>query len=406
MTADITSLLSAAAVRERANLLLTLGLDGYLPHFLVHMDQLAATADYVVETIRQNYPSLVVPPHARWRHFVVDGVDECPFFLDSKTNDRLTRARARIELVVVSVLLDAGSGPSWRYHVARTGRVMTRSEGLAMASLVAFAEGCFSQAKQPQRADADGLIALTTAKLGAAFQVRPDNPLAGLDGRVDLLQRLGGTIAANPSLWGADQRVSGLFDRLADLASSTGNCIAAANILKVVLDMLGPIWPGRMTIDGTNLGDTWRHSAIERPGPTDHLMPFHKLSQWLTYSLIEPLEEAGITVSDLDGLTGLAEYRNGGLFVDMGVLTPRDKSLADKALLPGEEPIVEWRALTVALLDQIAPLVRARLHKGAAEMALAAILEGGTWSAGRRIARAKRADGSPPLKIISDGSVF
>ena len=57
---------------------------------------------------------------------------------------------------------------------------------------------------------------------------------------------------------------------------------------------------------------------------TNGLVPLHKLSQWLAYSLIEPLQWAGITVTDIDGLTGLAEYRNGGLFIDAGVLQLRD----------------------------------------------------------------------------------
>ena len=67
---------------------------------------------------------------------------------------------------------------------------------------------------------------------------------------------------------------------------------------------------------------------------------------------------------------------------------------------------MEWRALTVALLDEIAPLVRGKLGLTAAQLPLAAVLEGGTWSAGRRIAKEKRADGGPPVRIISDGSVF
>jgi hypothetical protein len=46
------------------------------------------------------------------------------------------------------------------------------------------------------------------------------------------------------------------------------------------------------------------------------------------------------------------------------------------------------------------------LGKTAAEMPLARILEGGTWAAGRRIAKEKRADGGPPLIIASDGTVF
>ena len=57
---------------------------------------------------------------------------------------------------------------------------------------------------------------------------------------------------------------------------------------------------------------------------TSGLVPLHKLSQWLAYSLIEPLQTSGIGVTDIDGLTGLAEYRNGGLFVDTGVLAFRD----------------------------------------------------------------------------------
>jgi len=52
-------------------------------------------------------------------------------------------------------------------------------------------------------------------------------------------------------------------------------------------------------------------------------VPFHKLSQWLAYSLIEPLEAAGIAVDGLGDLTALAEYRNGGLLVDLGVIRPR-----------------------------------------------------------------------------------
>jgi len=87
------------------------------------------------------------------------------------------------------------------------------------------------------------------------------------------------------------------------------------------------------------------------------LVPLHKLSQWLTYSLVEPLEESGLTISDLDRLTGLAEYRNGGLFVDLEVLVPRHPAVSAVVHSPESEVVVEWRALTVALLDSLAPLV-------------------------------------------------
>ena len=88
--------------------------------------------------------------------------------------------------------------------------------------------------------------------------------------------------------------------------------LPAGQILLAVLESLGPIWPGRLSVGGVNLGDVLRHGQISGPGITAGLVPFHKLSQWLTYSLIEPILAAGITVTGVDELAGLAEYRNGG----------------------------------------------------------------------------------------------
>jgi hypothetical protein len=139
---------------------------------------------------------------------------------------------------------------------------------------------------------------------------------------------------------------------------------------------------------------------------TSGLMPLHKLSQWLAYSLIEPLQTAGIQVSDIDGLTGLAEYRNGGLFVDTGVLAFRDAEAVRREHEVASPLVVEWRALTVALLDRLADGVRRRLGLDATALPLAKILQGGTWAAGRSLARERRADASPPVKVISDGTVF
>ena len=254
------------------------------------------------------------------------------------------------------------------------------------------------------QADAQGLRALTVAELAQAFQIGPQNPLIGMESRVALLNRLGERLATAPELFGPERRIGGLVDVLAD--GAVGNLISAPSILELVLDALGPIWPGRIVIDDLNLGDTWRHPAIEGAGPTRGLVPFHKLSQWLAYSLVEPLQDAGFEVADVDGLTGLAEYRNGGLFLDLGVIVPLSEALLAIAHEPQHEAVVEWRALTVALLDELAPLVRLRLGLSAAELPLAAVLEGGTWSAGRRIAKELRAIGDPPLKIISDGTVF
>ena len=142
------------------------------------------------------------------------------------------------------------------------------------------------------------------------------------------------------------------------------------------------------------------------PGETNGLVPFHKLSQWLTYSLLEPLEEYGVKVVGLDQLTGLAEYRNGGLFLDGGVLSLKDPSAVSVEHSPSSEIIVEWRALTVILLDQVAASLRESLNKSEAELPLAKVLQGGTWAVGRTLATGRRAGGGPPLRIASDGTVF
>ena len=108
----------------------------------------------------------------------------------------------------------------------------------------------------------------------------------------------------------------------------------------------------------------------------------------------------------MTSLTGLAEYRNGGLFLDCGVIEPRDPSLLRRPLDALSEPVVEWRALTVALLDRLASRVRERLGKSADDFPLACVLEGGSWAAGREIAFERRLDGSAPLQIVSDGTLF
>jgi hypothetical protein len=399
------SLLSASAVRERAREMLELGLGDKLPHFRADLDRLAPLSTYVANVIRDNYPDLNIPLHARWRHFVVAGRD---LWAESVPwPNAAARARAEFDLAIVSVLLDAGAGPDWRYSDARTGVTLGRSEGLALASLRMFERGVFSSdPRDPLRADAARLASITADELAVGFIADARNPLTGLDGRAALLARLGRHMDANPHVFAPHDtaRAGGLFDHLAGIAA--GGELPAPAILQALLLHLGSIWPDRLVLGGVPLGDTWHHSAIKRHDATDGLVPLHKLSQWLAYSLIEPLRTAGLRVSDIDGLTGLAEYRNGGLFVDGGVIVPRDPTQASHDHSVDSEFIVEWRALTVALLDRLAPLVRKHLGISTQEFSLGALLEGGTWAAGRKIAREKRSDGSPPFRIISDGTVF
>ena len=395
-------------MRERAHEMLAAGLRGELEHFAIDMDALGPAALVVSELIRVNYPDLDVPFHARWRHFVIGARDLWAERAAQATwLNAAAKARAEFDLAIVSVLLDAGAGPAWKYLDVATEQVVARSEGLAVASLRMFEAGAFSSdPADPLRADAERLMHLKHDEIADGFQSMVGNRLVGVEGRAELLASLGKAVAANPKVFAREDsaRPGGLYDHLASLAED-GN-LPAPCILDALLEHLGPIWPGRLSLGGVPLGDTWQHPAIKRDDVTNGLMPIHKLSQWLAYSLIEPLQWSGITVTDIDGLTGLAEYRNGGLFVDAGVLRLRNPEAAIHPNPVGSPLVVEWRALTVALLDQIAALIRQQRGLTIDEFPLARVLEGGTWAAGRRLAREKRADASPPIAVESDGTVF
>jgi Protein of unknown function (DUF1688) len=393
---EAAELLTAAAVRERCHIILAAAERRATAHFRVVPARLPEAARRVADVTRRRYPELVVPYHSRWRHFWAGGVDRTA--LVARGADGAGVARAQIDLAVVSVLLDAGAGANWRFHEAETGQLCSRSEGLAVASLRAMQAGLFSADRgDPWRADAEALSRLPTEGLARAFQHGPGNELLGIEARATLLRRLGEACAARPDLFGEPARPGNLLDYW----SAHGE-ISAPEILRTLLEALGPIWPGRLSVGGVPLGDCGRHPAA----PGNGIVPFHKLSQWLAYSLVEPLEAAGLRVTDIDGLTGLAEYRNGGLFIDCGVIEPRDPALLRQTLAPLSEPVVEWRALTVALLDRLAALVRERLGKRPSEFPLACVLEGGSWAVGREIALERRPDGTAPITILSDGTLF
>jgi hypothetical protein len=403
----VAYLQSPGAIRDRTRALFALAETDGLQHFRYHPERLPAAADYVLAVMQQQYPRGDIPFHSRWRHFEVDGQSRLAR-LDPHLSalPALEQARLKVDLAITSVLLDAGAGSRWQYVEPETGLVFARSEGLAIASFHSFTSGLFSsQPRSPWQADAIGLTQLSPAQLGQAFQVIGDNPLLGLEGRVALLKKLGHTLGQFPEFFGADlPRPGHLVDYWRLQAEDSR--LSAVVVLQTILRGLGPIWPGRVELAGTNLGDVWPHPQLPHTGPGSNLVPFHKLSQWLTYSLLEPLQDLGLTITDLDQLTGLAEYRNGGLFLDLGVLSLKDPAAADIAHPPDSPLIVEWRALTLCLLDDLATHLRHTLGVDAATLPLAKILQGGTWTAGRQIAAEKRPGGGPPIQLASDGTVF
>lgn len=396
---EIDYVLSPEAIRVQAKAIFDLTLQKKT-NFIYHAENFQPTVAYVLQVIKKNYPDLKIPFHSRWGHFRPGGIDRV-VDLNKKLEgvNELEAARSKLDLVITSVLLDAGAGPEWTYN--ENGKTFARSEGLGVASFHMFMSGVMSSDGKSLRADATGLLNLKAADIEKHFQVSPQNPLVGVEGRLKLLNNL--ALALDNEKIFKDARPGNIIDYLMD---KYGNEIPAKGILRAVLDGLGPIWPGRLSASGVNLGDVWQHQALGAPGDVKSLVPIHKLSQWMTYSLIEPMLDAGLKVYGVEELTGLAEYRNGGLMIDSGLLSFKNPDDASKEWEPSSELIIEWRALTLYLLDRIGEEVQKDLGRSAQEFPLAKVLEGGTWWAGRFIAQEKRKSSNPPINIKSDGTVF
>jgi hypothetical protein len=403
MELALDKLLTSSAVRTRCAVIGENAVRGKTRWFHLNESRIDECADLVAQVCKNNYPSLDIPYHSRWRHFDVAGVNLWQHYCKTKIDhlDSKDKTKTAIDLMFVSVLLDAGAGQNWRYRDPITDTQLSRSEGLAAASINLFFNRLFENcADNDFCLNASVLESLTQDSLAISFQHSNNNILIGVEGRMQLLKGLAKALRSDPKL----TRPGDLYDIL--VAQSVNNTLTADKILREILIKFGSIWPGGLIHKQCNLGDAGRHSLIETSDASNGIVPFHKLSQWLSYSLVEPLQWGGIEVSDLDLLTGLPEYRNGGLFIDTGVLEPKDKTLLQERLQVGSEMIVEWRALTVYLLDRLAPDIRYKLNKNNRQLPLCSILQGGTWSAGREIAARLRPGAAPPIDLAIDGTVF
>ncbi|KAG8623999.1 hypothetical protein KVT40_008975 [Elsinoe batatas] len=431
MDEDVKYILSLQAVRDRTDQVEKVAAAGKLNHFDYHGERLGEVADFVVSLIKRDYgPDKynTIPPHGRWQHFEVGGVPRISDLLSTWRDegcDATELTRRLIDLFFVSVLLDAGAGDVWKWTEPGTDKTYERSEGIAVASLYMFKELDFSASttiKEPI-VDGQGLKQLSTEVLARGFQISDSNTMTGLESRANLLRALGDSLLKQPDVFGAQGRPGNIVDYMTNKASSSGelNVLVFWDVLQTLLI---PIWPkDRTTLSGHPIGDAWPLRVLQ--GSTtassigdlkaEQIQPFHKLTQWLTYSLTVPFERLlGLKWINTDALTALPEYRNGGLFVDLGVLSLKKESL-DRGLkasgsdLPmyeaGDDVIIEWRAMTLVLIDKLYKIVLEKMD--GVPLSMAQLLEAGTWKSGREVAAQRRPQTkSSPILIKSDGTVF
>lgn len=195
----------------------------------------------------------------------------------------------------------------------------------------------------------------------------------------------------------------------------------------ILQETLLPAWPrNRTRIADIPIGDAWPLEILSKLNPgketgnlnrTLQIAPFHKLTQWLAYSLTVPfMRVLDMQWKNLENGTGLPEYRNGGLFVDLGVLNLKEEALkiglaSSQKDLPSYEAtsdvIVEWRAMTVALLDKLHELIGAHFASQGVKLSMPQMLEAGSWKAGRELAAKFRPETkSSPILIEGDGTLF
>ncbi|KAF9037393.1 DUF1688-domain-containing protein [Hymenopellis radicata] len=398
------------AVRERCQLL------DY------HPEKEAEVTEFCVGIIQRDFGTNYhnIPPHGRWRHFDSGRERVAPLLKSWKDLDAKEACKRLIDLFVVSALLDAGAGKDWAYTEETSGQKIVRSEGLATASIHMFTSGVFSSNPgQPCQVDAEGLKSITVEAIAQHFQVNQGNPMVGLDGRTALLVNLSRAMTESPKLFGSDGRPGNMLDFLESESKVSGSTrqVPLAALWHVLIDGLNPVWPAsRAVLGGIPLGDVWPCSALKQDGQSegDDYVPFHKLTQWITYSVIEAIESVlKWEIVGREDMTGLPEYRNGGLLMDLGVVTlkPGVLPIDPVSKLPKaaatHPAIVEWRAMTVIMLDHIADSIRAHLKLTPKDLNLAQVLESATWKGGREIAKQKRPEsGGPPMEIESDGTVF
>ena len=278
---------------------------GTLAHFAIDRGRLGRGR----RLRRRDRRASAIPPstsryHSRWRAFRgrrprLAGAERAAALAGRPRRDARASLRPRGR---ASVLLDAGAGDALALRRCRHRRAPRRARRASrVASLDLFRARralepipharCGRRRKALRALDAR---ALARCVPGAATTTR----WSGSTAACRCCNRLGAALEPEPGHVRHAAAARRPVRLPAQSQSQTASCRPRRSWRRCSRRS-APIWPGRLALGGVNLGDVWRHPAAASGDPTDGLVPFHKLSQWLAYSLIEPLEDAGIAVTEL-----------------------------------------------------------------------------------------------------------
>lgn len=405
-------------IRARAGAIAAAIAEGRSGWFRLDRSRLPEATARVLEALRGLAPASTAA--GRWRHFGAGGVDRRARLAAALAElAPAARLHAELDLTVLGALLDVDPGAAWSWReshaqqtvlptaalpAAQVGRDellaaldaaagpaaaggsaagsaagpaaaprgvgpdadpaatlrLGGTDGLVAASLNAFLAGAFSDTPgEPCRVDAAALQQVDAAALRAIFQVGSTNPLCGLEARAGMLQRLGQVLQQLSRREGVPARPALLLHRLT--GASAQAALGAEQVLQELLHLLDPVLCGPTRAMGVTLGDVWPHRFAGGDDPiTRGLLPLHARGLWLCASLQEPLQRAGVELVGMEALCMPTGLEAAALLLDCGVLVPRHARAPERAWKPGDECVVEARALAVTLQDELVAAVQAQ----------------------------------------------
>jgi len=364
-------------IRERAWMLLAAAERGASDHFVPSPEAIGTVALAMAETIRAEPaadatagPGSDQPALANlWQLLRTQAPEALGTLGDALAGgDPLARAKSGADLAVLHRVLGPGG------------------LGDELADLVySFAAGAWTaNSRDSAVLDAPGIRRALAGDGSIALPASVAELLADADRR-QRLEQLARGLERQPDRFGVDGRFGELLTQLVTArplagepappvgpAGSSG--LRAQTVVDGLAPLIDPIVASTVRIGGRQMGDVWRHPLAWAEDRSRELVPFHALLLALTLDLVEPLQEAGQPLVDLDQLPVPATRALASDVLRLGLVRTRHAAIARLRHPPGSDIVVELRALSVALADRLVDRLRAELNRTVHDLPVARLI--------------------------------